>query len=315
VAPRRLFVSAALLWAAGGTAPARAKLVAEWCQAGKLKAVGAYEACLLAAESAALLEGREVDASRCLARFARRFGRAEMYGYGMCPSEGDQAAVQGSAETHVDEVAAALAGPRIARPSERCVAAKLRAVGAHLACRFGGEAAEVWRGPARDPARCDAKLSAKLARADARGDGVCPTAGDAAALLQMDGAHVGEVLNALGGPAPLCGNGILGANESCDGPDFGGLDCVQLGYGGGGSLVCDDACGLDTSACIEGPPCDVLAQDCPLPGYACYAYFDGNRCLPEGTGDVGDVCTFPTDCQGGLVCTATHPGTPLCAAP
>lgn len=308
---RRLAGSvAALLCAAALAGPAQAKLVAEWCEAGKLRAVGGYEACRLAAEASAARTGREADASRCAARLLRRFERAERFGFGFCPSQGDQAAIQGAADAHVEDVASALAGGLSASPAERCLAAKLRAVGAHLSCRFRFHAADVWRGHAAEPDRCDAKLAAKLARAEDRGDGACATEGDAAALQQMDGAHVDAVLDALGGPAPLCGNGIKSAHESCDGSDFGGLDCVQLGYGGGGSLACDEICQIDASSCIAGPPCDLLAQDCPLDGYGCYQFFDRNRCLPEGEAGVDEGCSAATDCQEGLSCVGVYPGAP-----
>jgi hypothetical protein len=224
----------------------------------KLRAVAGYESCLLAAEASLLQPGPAPDASRCAARLEQRFERAERFGVGLCASEGDQAAIQAAAQAHVAALDSALAPPPLLlrgrdvvpyRPSV-CRAAKLRAVGAHLACRFRFHAAEVWRGRAAEPGRCDAKLSAKLARAEARAEGSCPTQGDASALQQMDGAHVGAVLNALGGPAPLCGNGIVGADETCDGPELGGSDCAQLGYAGGGSLTCDEFCRFDASGCI-----------------------------------------------------------------
>jgi hypothetical protein len=168
----------------------------------------------------------------------------------------------------------------------------------------------VFRGNALDAVRCDARLAAKFARAEARGGATCPTAGDAAAIQQALATHVGALLDALGGPAPLCGNGIRSAHEGCDGTDLGGVDCVQLGYGGGGELACDALCQLDASACVPGPACDLLAQDCPLAGYGCYALSGGNQCLPAGSGALDEACSIPTDCGAGLTCIAPHSGTP-----
>jgi hypothetical protein len=312
MAVRLLWLSAAALAAALAAHPAQAKLVAEWCEAAKLRALGAYERCLFGAEAAAGLESAGEPVDRCAARFLRRFAKADARSYGYCPTEADEAAVQAAAGVHVEELAAAVAGAPGAR-SAGCALA-LRALGAHAACRFTAEATGVARGSSADPDRCDAKLATKLERADARSGGACPADGGTA-IRDAVAAHVGGLLDALGGPAPLCGNGIRSRNESCDLTDLGGLDCVQLGHGGGGSLACDAFCRLDASACVEGPPCDLLAQDCPIAGYGCYGY-DRNRCLPAGDAGLDAPCAAATDCEAGLVCAPLflRGGAPQCLA-
>jgi PKD repeat protein len=50
----------------------------------------------------------------------------------------------------------------------------------------------------------------------------------------------------------LCGNGVQDEGEECDGDDFGGQTCEDLGYSGG-NLACNLDCTLDTSTCIPDP--------------------------------------------------------------
>jgi cysteine-rich repeat protein len=49
-------------------------------------------------------------------------------------------------------------------------------------------------------------------------------------------------------PAPVCGNDWREGTEQCDGPDFGGLRCVDYGFDHG-SLMCESDCTVDASAC------------------------------------------------------------------
>jgi len=47
----------------------------------------------------------------------------------------------------------------------------------------------------------------------------------------------------------VCGDGILGPNEPCDGDLFGDISCASNGFGGG-DLVCDETCqGYSTAGC------------------------------------------------------------------
>lgn len=60
----------------------------------------------------------------------------------------------------------------------------------------------------------------------------------------------------------LCGNGYLDPEEKCDGTNFGGEDCLSLGWAGG-KLKCSDSCVIDTSGCTEQPTeiCDNDVDD------------------------------------------------------
>lgn len=51
-----------------------------------------------------------------------------------------------------------------------------------------------------------------------------------------------------GPPPPGCGDGVLDADEACDGGDLGGAACASLGLGDG-SVTCRANCSIDTSAC------------------------------------------------------------------
>jgi hypothetical protein len=49
--------------------------------------------------------------------------------------------------------------------------------------------------------------------------------------------------------APVCGDGVIGAGEACDGMLLGGEDCLSLGFASG-TLACDASCAFDTSGCV-----------------------------------------------------------------
>jgi hypothetical protein len=58
------------------------------------------------------------------------------------------------------------------------------------------------------------------------------------------------------GPPAVCGDGIKGGIEECDGSDFGTDTCVDYGFTGG-TLACTGGCTADTSGCVSIPPGDV----------------------------------------------------------
>lgn len=51
-----------------------------------------------------------------------------------------------------------------------------------------------------------------------------------------------------------CGNGIRETGEACDGEDFGGFSCANLGYASG-TLGCQPSCLFDYSLCVAMPVC------------------------------------------------------------
>jgi hypothetical protein len=65
----------------------------------------------------------------------------------------------------------------------------------------------------------------------------------------------GNVGNTGGaGGATTCGNGVLEGNEKCDGQDFGGKECSDFGLSGG-TLLCNQFCGLVLSNCTPAETC------------------------------------------------------------
>jgi hypothetical protein len=149
-----------------------------------------------------------------------------------------------------------------------------------------------------------------------------------------------------GDPGPNCGNGVIDPGETCDGNDFGGVTCVDLGYDGG-TLTCTN-CAASTATCSNTPQpglgqlySNCLTPDqCPgLDGCATVSMegetdpFDGfctNFCITDAdcfanTGgnavpqcnDAADPyceldCAGGKTCPGGMVCTPISGGKQLC---
>jgi hypothetical protein len=91
---------------------------AQVCEAAKINAAGRKQACL-AAERAKEVKGRAPNYARCDERFMKSFTKAETKaGPGVCPSEGDAAAIEALVDSCFDDLRAALAGS----PNEPCVA-------------------------------------------------------------------------------------------------------------------------------------------------------------------------------------------------
>ncbi|HKE15281.1 MAG TPA: Ig-like domain-containing protein, partial [Kofleriaceae bacterium] len=57
-----------------------------------------------------------------------------------------------------------------------------------------------------------------------------------------------------------CGNGVIDANEDCDGTELGGMTCSDVDSGGG-ALACADDCTFDTSGCQGDKTPSQLIQD------------------------------------------------------
>ena len=58
----------------------------------------------------------------------------------------------------------------------------------------------------------------------------------------------GLLTGCFGGPPAVCGDGVKGGSEQCDGTDSGGSTCQSLGYSGG-TLSCNANCTYNTSQC------------------------------------------------------------------
>ncbi len=84
----------------------------------------------------------------------------------------------------------------------------------------------------------------------------------------------------------VCGNGVIEANEECDGAELGGLTCVDFGFPGG-TLSCEPGnCVISTGGCMAAGSCgwDLNAEiyQCGLSGED-----------PDGT--------YPIECPPGLL--------------
>jgi hypothetical protein len=90
--------------AAAATSPAA-------CNAVKLTTAGKYGLCRLKAEAKGVKQGKAPDFTTCDAAFTRAWSKAETRaGAGVCPSEGDAAAVGVFVTRHADDLATALGG-------------------------------------------------------------------------------------------------------------------------------------------------------------------------------------------------------------
>ncbi|NUP11165.1 MAG: hypothetical protein HOW73_34400 [Polyangiaceae bacterium] len=76
-------------------------------------------------------------------------------------------------------------------------------------------------------------------------------------------------------PNEVCGDGMVGDAEACDGADLDGHTCETEGFAGG-QLGCTDQCELDTSQCQSEPECgnavvegDELCDGAALGGETC----------------------------------------------
>jgi len=92
--------------------------------------------------------------------------------------------------------------------------------------------------------------------------------------------------------ASLCGNNILEAGEQCDGDKFPPAQdtCQELGFPGGGTLICNNNCTFNENACLE---C-TSSYDCPFSG-AFLACVNGNATYCNDDSE----CSLPYVCLGG----------------
>lgn len=94
-------------------------------------------------------------------------------------------------------------------------------------------------------------------------------------------------------PVFECGNGMLEANEECDGADLDGQTCESFGYPGG-SLTCLPTCSFDFANCTAGAACGDGTLD---EGEMCDCGNMGGACSAAQLGNVG--CAGLTSPKGG----------------
>lgn len=94
-----------------GTGPASAVVdPAVRCEAQKVKAAGDYADCQLMAEQKAIMQGKPVDFSKCIATFLKKWQQIEDKDGSACPTLGDVMAVQDFVLECTDTLATALSG-------------------------------------------------------------------------------------------------------------------------------------------------------------------------------------------------------------
>jgi hypothetical protein len=103
------------------------------------------------------------------------------------------------------------------------------------------------------------------------------------------GSGVGGGGDGGSGAGPSCGDGVVDANEECDGLALGSGTCLTLGFVGG-ELACASDCSYDTSGCLE-TLCGNAALD------------DGEECDGDLLGV--NTCSSLGFAGGPLVCDAS----------
>lgn len=92
-----LLAAAVMLWSAGTV---RAVDPGLRCESSKLKTAGKYGFCRLTAESKAVKTATTPDFSKCEEKFSYNWQLAETNGGGICPSNGDESALQAFITQH-----------------------------------------------------------------------------------------------------------------------------------------------------------------------------------------------------------------------
>ncbi len=125
-----------------------------------------------------------------------------------------------------------------------------------------------------------------------------------------------------GGAVGFCGDDVLDpATEDCDDDDFGGADCVDVGFPLGGALDCNDDCTFDLSNCETGScgngieeageacddnnnePNDGCSPTCQLQGATCGSAIDvpvsAGITNISGNTETSGSASAPPNCTGG----------------
>jgi hypothetical protein len=80
------------------------------CEAAKLREAAKYGYCCLKAESDAVKKGEPVDYNKCAEKFNKKWPLLEKRGQGLCPTSGEQAAMNTEIAEHCDRITVILAG-------------------------------------------------------------------------------------------------------------------------------------------------------------------------------------------------------------
>ena len=105
---------------------------------------------------------------------------------------------------------------------------------------------------AADYTKCVEKITSAYTKAETKAAGACPSDSDLPTVLQiLDAAMTDTTTGTGGGTYVVCGDGVIGGDESCDDAALGGQTCESLGFASG-SLTCTTGCGFDVSGCVAG---------------------------------------------------------------
>jgi len=137
----------------------------------------------------------------------------------------------------------------------------------------------------------------------------CQTRGFTGGTLACASTCLSFITSGCTNQNPVCGDGVVGGAEDCDGMDLGGETCASLGLGGG-ALACTVSCTFNTSDCEGGGGDGVVGDACNGAGECGGVTGEGltAECLTDPTGMglftlPGGYCTS--------VCTApANPGDP-----
>ncbi len=232
----------------GPTPACAADPAANACSAAKIKAAGLKAKVALVCHGKAAKQGTTADPD-CLANAQAKldsgFARAESAGG--CLTTGDDAAVSAQIDQLVSDVVAAL--PFGADPASRaCAGTKRKAAGKKMKGLAKCVATGAKSDQAADPgctATVEQKFDGIYANAESRGG--CATVGDAAAIEAMINAALADATTSL---VAVCGDGIAGPGEPCDGAD--NPSCVGSCLA---TCQCGGVCGNGTAE-SPGEECD-----------------------------------------------------------
>ncbi|HET6584772.1 MAG TPA: hypothetical protein VFG69_15045 [Nannocystaceae bacterium] len=171
--------------------------------------------------------------------------------------------------------------------------------------------------------------------ADSTGGPGPSDSGDDQTTLPGDTTSSDETGDSSGGGTDVCGDGIVGPTEACDGTEFDDASCASLGFMSG-DLVCSDDCsGFSTEGCyvcgdgeVQGAEqCDTVLDDditCESEGFTAgeiscdfvTCQYDTSQCSLCGNGIVEGDELCDSDDLGGQTCVGLgfESGELACAA-
>lgn len=212
-----------------GATAAQAITPEDKCEAKKLKEAGKYGFCRLKAESKGVKRGESPDFSKCDEKYSLKWQKAETKaGLGVCPSEGDEVAIQAFIAQHTDDIATALAGeplPNCPGDLASCQSDLTTCDGDLTTCTG-------------DLGTCNGNLTTCNSDLGTCNSDLTTCNGDLATCSN----DLDDCQN------PPCGDNEAGSGEQCDGTDLDGATCETLGFAGG-VLSCGDGCVFDTAGC------------------------------------------------------------------